>query len=126
MHAPHTSICEVVRGTKTDGDVPVDTLVLRALHSYMEKIVTGRLVHGPLLAWAIVMGDRLQDFRSGSNQPCYLMPKRDGVHFRDYPWADHGTHIPRITTFLCHPHTIKAMPYCDTDALQCLPDGMGH
>ena len=68
-----------------------DWRVLVALERYMGHLESGTLVHGPLLGWATVMGDRLATFRSEADGPEYLMPLRLWVAFTEYPWNQHGT-----------------------------------
>ena len=69
---------------------PHDRRVLVALERYCTLIKGGVLVHGPLLGWATVMGDQLTPFRSDATSPSYLMPRRVGTSFQEYPWTQHG------------------------------------
>ena len=87
---------EVIKNwDRTQSTVQGDRQVLIALQQYMLKIEDGILVHGPLLAWAQVMGDDVKPFSttsaSGERGPVYMMPFRKGLSFGDYPWATHGT-----------------------------------
>ena len=77
----------IFQGLRNESAVrsPHDRRVLVALERYMA------LIHGPLLGWATVMGDTLAMFRSDANSMQYLMPRRNGVPFMEYPWTQHGT-----------------------------------
>ena len=61
-----------------------------ALERYMAHIESGILIHGPLLGWATVMGDDLRPFQSDGSSMQYLMPRRTGCAFTEYPWMQHG------------------------------------
>ena len=82
----------VFQGLRDEASVrsPQDRRVLVALERYMTHIENGTLIHGPLLGWATVMGDALVMFRSDANAVQYLMPRRTGVPFQEYPWTQHG------------------------------------
>ena len=60
----------------------------------MAKIEEGTLIHGPLLGWAMVMGDDMVNFSTknpdGSAGVPYKMPMRRGTPFQEYPWQTHG------------------------------------
>ena len=60
----------------------------------MAKIEEGTLIHGPLLGWAVVVGDSLMNFTTanadGSPAYSYKMPIRPGTPFQEYPWRTHG------------------------------------
>ena len=56
----------------------------------MQKLEEGRLVHGLLLGWAVVMGDRITPFRTAATETPYMMPMREGMTFAEYPWMQHG------------------------------------
>ena len=83
----------IFQGLRDESTVrsPPDRRVLVALERYMAHIESGILIHGPLLGWATVMGDALVMFRSDAGETQYLMPRRTGVAFPEYPWTQHGT-----------------------------------
>ena len=85
---------------KKGGTVPCDRRFLIALQCYMEHLEAGRLIWGPLLAWAYLMGDKYCLY--GPEKKPYLMPFRDGVHRDYYPWQQHGALTVLVEAIVVH------------------------
>jgi len=90
------------------------------LHRYMGHITTGTLVHGPLIGWAYIMGDEMTPFdgvATDGTKMSYLMPRRTGLLFQEYPWSEHGIQDNMQPSLPFQPHSTEAMPSFDTIVL---------
>ena len=65
---------------------------LRAARELMRLLADGILVHGPLLGWALQVGDKFKNKIEVHATGCveHVMPVRDSLDEATYPWQQHA------------------------------------